>query len=338
MRRAAAALGGVAVLALAAGCGLLRAPTPVSEGGAPPGAAQHVPGAGLPTAAQRQTVPVSDLIHARSGKFIGLEAQGAPDALNPVQNVAESLNVEPNLIGQYVRWPRPFDALAAGNALSYGALYYVVWEPFGTTVAQVANGNRDAYITSFARAIRAYRHPVAISFGHEMNGYWYPWSTSGATAAEFVAAWRHIHDLFAKAGAGNVVWIWNPNVVNPVPNVPLQPFWPGDAYVDWVGLTGYFAKTGPDTFDALYGPTMQQVRQFTNKPFIIAETSVQTGINEIASIENLVRGVRKNRDVMGFVWFDYNKDNVDWTLESRAKARAAMVTAINGMPLVNVDK
>lgn len=330
-----AALGVVVALTLA-GCGLLRAPTPVSPTGAPPGAAQSGPGAGRQAAAQRQTVPVSALIHPRSGKFLGLEAQGAPDSLNPVQTVAESLDVEPNLIGQYTRWPRPFDTLAAGNALRYGALYYIAWEPFGVSVAQIANGRSDAYVTRFARAVRAFRHPVAISLGHEMNGFWYPWGTSNATPAEFVAAWRHVHDLFAKAGVSNVIWVWNPNVTNPVPGVELEPYWPGSAYVDWVGITGYFAATGPHTFDGMYGPTIEQIRQFTDKPLIIAETSVQTGSNELTSIEELISGVRKTSDVLGLVWFDYNKAGTDWTVENRPRARAAMASALAGLPLVSV--
>ena len=49
--------------------------------------------------------------------------------------------------------------------------------------------------------MRAFGEPVALSFGHEMNGDWYPWGTKQTTAASFVAAWRHIYDLFAKAGA-----------------------------------------------------------------------------------------------------------------------------------------
>ena len=137
----------------------------------------------------------------------------------------------------------------------------------------------------------AFGGPVAISFGHEMNGNWYPWGTSQATPAEFVAAWRHIHDLFAAAGATNVIWVWNPNIVNPMPDVELAPYWPGDAYVDWVGITGYFPTTGPDTFAGVYGPTMAEVRKFTSKPFIIAETAVQTGPDEVASIRSLIDGV-----------------------------------------------
>ena len=116
----------------------------------------------------------------------------------------------------------------------------MAWEPYDTTAQAIANGQSDAYITKFADAVRALNLPVAISFGHEMNGNWYPWGTDQTSAPAFVAAWRHIHNLFVQAGASNVIWVWNPNIINPVPQVQLQPYWPGDAYVDWVGITGYF--------------------------------------------------------------------------------------------------
>ena len=114
--------------------------------------------------------------------------------------------------------------------------------------------------------IRAPAAAAAISFGHEMNGYWYPWGFTGTTAAQFVAAWRRIHGLFAAAGASNVIWVWNPNVISAEPQLELSAYYPGDEYVDWVGVTGYFAATGADTFDGLYGPNMQEIRRFTPAP------------------------------------------------------------------------
>ena len=115
-----------------------------------------------------------------------------------------------------------------------------------------------------------------------MNGNWYPWGTGQTSASAFVAAWRHIHNLFIQAGASNVIWVWNPNIINPVPQVQLEPYWPGDAYVDWVGITGYFPTSGPETFASLYDPTMAEIKKFTTKPIIIAETSVETGPSEIS--------------------------------------------------------
>lgn len=286
--------------------------------------------------ARKAIVPASALLHP-TGKFFGLEADGAPDSLQPVLNVAASIGTNPNLLGQYVAWNRPFDRAAADQTIGYGALYYMVWEPFGTSVASIASGASDAYITSVAKSVRAFGEPMALSFGHEMNGNWYPWGTTQATPAEFVAAWRRIHDLFASAGADNVIWVWNPNIINPMPDVQLSPFWPGDNYVDWVGVTGYFATDGPHTFDEVYGPTFTEIRQFTDKPFIIAETAVETGPAEVSSVRSLLAGVAGQPDVLGLVWFDYNKGGVNWTIEDRPVVRAAVAGALAGMPLASLS-
>jgi mannan endo-1,4-beta-mannosidase len=279
---------------------------------------------------------VSGLRAPAGGKIFGVEAPGAPDSLGPVQSFAASAGVKPNMIGEYLSWNNPLDVKAVQNAWSYGALYYMVWEPYHTTVAAIADGRSNGYITRFAREVRALNLPLAISFGHEFNGFWYPWGTTGTTAAQFVAAWRLIHRLFAAAQATNVIWVWNPNVISAEPQLPLSAYYPGDAYVDWVGVTGYFSTTGPDTFDGLYGPTMQEIRGFTAKPFFIAETSVETGPDAAAAAQNLVRGVRQRADVLGFVWFDFDKAGIDWRLGSRPPVRAAISTGLAGLRLLDV--
>jgi hypothetical protein len=321
-------------LAALAGCGLIRAPG--STWGTPTGLASIRPQAPSPSTVPRHLVPVSALEDPR-GKFFGLEVSGAPENMSPVGSVAAGLGVNPNLIGQYVAWGRPFDTMAAANAMNSGALYYMAWEPFTPSVASIARGMSDKYITRFARTVHAFGEPVAISFGHEMNGNWYPWGTTGTTPADFVTAWRHIYELFGEAGATNVIWVWNPNIVNPMPGVSLKSFWPGNSYVDWVGITGYFAVTGPHTFGGVYGPTMTEIRRFTTKPFFIAETAVETSSNELSSIRSLIGSVKDDGDVLGFVWFNYYKNGVDWTLD-RPKARAAAAVALTGMPLVRLGQ
>ena len=65
--------------------------------------------------------------------------------------------------------------------------------------------------------------------------------------ADYVAAWRHIHDVFDPADADERDLDLDPNVVNPVPSVKLAPLYPGDAYVDWVGIDGYYTHRGAQT-------------------------------------------------------------------------------------------
>ena len=97
-----------------------------------------------------------------------------------------------------------------------------------------------------------------------------------------------------------------------------------------------FATTGPDTFDGVYGPTIAEIKRFTSKPIIIAETAVETGPDEVTAIHSLVGGVKATAGVIGFVWFDYDKDGVDWTLAGRPVARAAVAGGIAGMHLVSL--
>jgi mannan endo-1,4-beta-mannosidase len=318
--------------ALLAGCGsLLSAPSTSNNGQSAPSA----PKAGTAAASPGPAYNVSGLLDPATGKYLGLEADGAPDSLTPVNTFAANIGRNPNMVGQYIAWGTPFDASAAANAWSYGAVYYLAWEPFSSSVQAIADGQSDAYITQFAQAVRTLNVPVALSFGHEMNGNWYPWGTAKTTPATFVAAWRHIHDLFTKADAGNVIWVWNPNIINPVPGTQLKPLYPGDSYVDWVGVTGYFPTTGPQTYTTLFAPTMTEIRDFTTKPFIIAETAIETGPAEVTCAENLIATVTGHSDVLGFVWFDIDKGGVDWKVESRPTVRAAMARDVATLKLVD---
>ena len=72
-----------------------------------------------------------------------------------------------------------------------------------------------------------------------MNGWWRPWSeqANGNHPGEFVAAWRHVVDIFRAQGATNVTWVWCPNIVGP--KSQLTGLYPGDNYTDWVCMDGY---------------------------------------------------------------------------------------------------
>ena len=273
---------------------------------------------GTAAAQQAPLAPAYDVtpLLQPSRKYLGVEIDGAPDSTTPAQQFASWVGTKPNLLGQYVGWGTSFDSAGAQHAWSYGAMDFVIWEPSDTTLADIAAGGSDTYVTDFATAVRSLNVPIALSFGHEFNGNWYPWGTTHATAAQFVAAWQRIHNLFAAAGATNVIWVWDPNDIYPVPNVSLKQYYPGDAFVDWVGVTGYWTQDGPNTYGSLYLPTLDEIRTFTEKPFIVAETSVEAGSNEGQSLSDLFKAVEQHSDIIGFVWYDYDKGG-DWRIENR---------------------
>jgi len=254
-------------------------------------------------------------------KYLGAALGGAPESLGPVRDFVQKIGKQLNLLEYYVAWGDRFDAQRARNAWAAGALPVMVWEPFEPSIAAIADGATDAYTRKFASAVRSLNLPVVISFGHEMNGFWYPWGTTATTPVDFVRAWQRIHDIFLDVGATNVIWVWSPNVINPVPQMPLKPFYPGDSYVDWIGVIGYYTDSGASTFPTLFGPTTAAVHKLTHKPILILETASEPGPRKRKDVADLFAGVAASPDVIGFIWFNYVKRS-DWRIDSDPSALA----------------
>lgn len=247
-------------------------------------------------------------------KFFGAAVDGAPNSMKGVDAYTAMTGKQPNLIEYYAAWGDGFDAQGVRNAWAEGALTLVSWEPFDVTLADIAAGEKDAYLKKYAASVRKLNLPVVISFADEMNGHWEKWGTKYVTPKQYVAAWKHIHDTFTDAGASNVIWAWSPNIVNPVKSVELEPYYPGDGYVDWVGVIGYFTLEEDNAYTSVFGPTLDEIRTFTKKPTLILETAAEPGERRRADVRNLFAGVAADDDMLGFVWFDHKK-RADWRLK-----------------------
>jgi hypothetical protein len=107
----------------------------------------------------------------------------------------------------------------------------------------IANGGGDAYIRSVADMLASYSDiPVFLRFGAEMNN----WDWSAVSPQQFVGAFRRAADIF-RARASNVAMVWS--VVPGIWMVDMNDFYPGDAYVDWVGVSLYATKYSGDRMD-----------------------------------------------------------------------------------------
>jgi hypothetical protein len=149
-----------------------------------------------------------------------------------------------------------------------GAVPLVTMSLGSSNLATVAGGSLDASIATWAGAVKTYGKPFWLRFAWEMNGDWYAW---GQQPAAYIAAWRHFHDVVVQAGATNVTWLWCPNL-DYGPN-KLAAYYPGDAYVDWMGLDGYNKGPASTSFAALYQSSYAQLVAISSKPIVIAETS-----------------------------------------------------------------
>jgi len=212
----------------------------------------------------------------------------------------------------------------------------------------IAKGTNDAYIRAFASVIKKYGGPVLLRPMHEMNGDWYPWSNAGAYTvknggpARYIAAWRHIHDLFAAVGAWNAKWVWSPNVYSAGSRVDNANRWyPGDAYVDWVGLDGYNkAQDGWKTFSQIFDYSVHNLAG-ASKPMLLAEMSssealaTQIGVSKAAwYTDAFTSAILSLHRIKAVVIFNEDKTTSEgccnWTIESSAASQSAFAHAIAG--------
>jgi mannan endo-1,4-beta-mannosidase len=274
-------------------------------------------------AAQRSVAaatPKSSALPRQPGSYLGAYAKQSPASYRGLAAFTKATGVRPDLAMYYSSWLEPFQARFAATAARHGAVPLVQIEPYGTSLKAIAAGRYDGYLAGYAAAVRAYGHPVILSFGHEPNGYWYPWSYRHASPAVFVAAWRHIVTYFRGAQARNVTWLWTINIIDPRTGIRAPaPWWPGAGYVTWVGIDGYYYKP-TWTFAPLFGPTIKAVRALTTDPIIVSETGAAPAAGKAAKITDLFAGIRAY-GLLGFVWFD-SVGLKDWRISDPAALAA----------------
>jgi hypothetical protein len=152
--------------------------------------------------------------------------------------------------------------------------------------SQIAAGDFDAQLRRSAAALAALKSPLFLTFDHEADVPAKP--QARGTPAQFVAAWRHLHQLFAAASASNVIWTW---VVTGYPpnDARAAALYPGDDVVDWISWDPYDQRgcqsggvgTRPtQTFAEVAAPFYRWLETSgvkagisLDKPYLISETA-----------------------------------------------------------------
>jgi hypothetical protein len=211
----------------------------------------------------------------------------------------------------------------------------------GVTLADIAAGKQDSAIRAWAKAAKAWAHPFFFAPWWEMNGGWYAWGRS----PDYVAAWRHFHDLVVAEGATNVTWTWVPNSIWSDPESDPRPYYPGDAYVDWTGLDSYNWGRNPAQPDRwltpsqTIGPTLDLIEDVAAaKPFMVLESaSSEYGGNKTEWIREMLNTYLPHHpEVDAYLWFNWNfpkeGKRSDWQIESSLPAQQAFREGIqNGI-------
>jgi hypothetical protein len=285
----------LALLVAMSGCGGGKKPadTPTSSGAAPTSSASGGP---APSVSGKPAVPTN-------GAYLGVYA--APHtslAIGQAISSGGKADITGEAIAKleaqtgttfaidhrYYNWDAPFSVQLMRNTAAHGRIPFLAFQSSlpakaGRKIlyANIANGKEDASIDARADAAKAFGKPMFVSFDHEPNDR----IGNNGTAEEYVAAWRHIVDVFRQRGATNVAFVYVQTAASFRSGSPLDDsLYPGDNYIDWVAADGYnfFACPGKK---AGWTPFKQIFNAFytwgkaKGKPMMIAELGVSEDPN-----------------------------------------------------------
>jgi len=112
--------------------------------------------------------------------------------------------------------------------LNHGAMPQIAWEP-NNGLDEVRD---DQYLRGWAQAAARAGGPILLRYASEMNGNWMIYSGDPDL---YIEKWRIVYRVMHEV-APNVIMVWCP-FATPRSNIP--DYYPGDSYVDWVGINIY---------------------------------------------------------------------------------------------------
>jgi len=270
---------------------------------------------------------------------------GAPWDPTKIDAFTSLIGKSPAIVMWYQSWAntgsKEFSPTRMNAVVARGAMPMVTWEPHDYTrgvdqptfaLRVIASGTHDAYIRQWARDAKAWGKPFYLRFGHEMNGNWYSWGqgVNGNSPEHYIAAWRRIVNIFRAEGTTNVRWVWCP-----MAGRPFTTLYPGDSYVDWVGLDGYNWGTSQSwsswkSMLMVFGSSYTTLASMTTKPILIGETASATvGGDKAAWIRQgfLTDLPTKFPRIKAVIWFHKLKE-ADWRINSSATTLDAYKAAV----------
>lgn len=195
-----------------------------------------------------------------------------------------------------------------------------LWKDDGNMVYDVLQGEYDDFLMYYAKTIADFGHPVLFRLGNEMNGDWCPYSSYNTSrdTVIFNEFYRYVASFFDKAGAQNVIWVWNPNH-DSLPNYKWNHsmmYYPGDEYADVIGLTAYntgtyYASVGErwKTFRELYDVFYYDYCKRFEQPFMITEFACASmGGDKNQWVIDMFNNISRYDRIKVAIWWD----GCDW--------------------------
>jgi hypothetical protein len=292
--------------------------------------------------------------------LLGAYDNNTNESLEPISALEDSLHTHLPIMQVYSAWgskaDEAFPLQKVEAIVSLGSLPLITWEPWLSDFAPeampaaladakardkagmkaVAAGSYDAYIDHWAATARKVGKPLLVRLGHEMNDpYRYPWGPQNNEPQDFIAAWRHVVGRFRQQGATNVAWVWSPH-----PAYTFAAYYPGAAFVDWVGVGTLNYGTVAAwsqwwSFADIFGKYYPQLAAY-NKPIMLTELgSLKVGGSRSQWFAEALRDMPTKYPLVKSVVFYHNSsDNtttmksLDWTFKDDPAATRSIVQAL----------
>ena len=286
------------------------------------------------------------------------------ESFKSVTELEDSMHTKFPLIHIYTAWgtkaEEQFPQQQVDAIIALGSIPVITWEPWLTDfdaekypglrkaedrdkggLADIAKGLYDPYIKQWATAAKESGSPIFLRVGHEMNDpYRYPWGPQNNSAKDFIAAWRHIHNVFKQAGATNVIWVWSPHPAYGF----FDAFYPGSAYVDYIGIGTLNYGTVASwskwwTFQEIFGNHYKEMTGF-KKPVMITEFGcLAVGGSRSQWFNDALASLPKDYPlVKSVVFFHFSEDKtttqqpINWYIKKDSATMKAIRQQITAWP------
>lgn len=172
----------------------------------------------------------------------------------------------------------------------------------GDLLGDVLAGRHDAELRAIARTLAAHPGVVLLRFAHEMDkpGQ-YPWSYRDP--GRYRTLYHSVHARMSREGPRNLRWVWSP-----AGTPQADRFWPGDRYVDLIGISIYASRAwSPDRSLESFERQVRQKRwlqQRFGRPLLLAEVGVSGSAEDQRRwLREAVASLSRFPEVCGLVYF-----------------------------------
>jgi hypothetical protein len=291
--------GALALVCGATALALVGAPAAIASGSAPPSAALSTP-----------PIPTSGAYLGAWVNPLGLLSNGGANEIPQLPKFNSQIGKPLAVLHVYTLFADPFPTETLTAVEANGSIPLVDWSC--ANVSQINGGALDTTITTEAQSFKAFAKPVFFRWFWEMDANSYAHRLCGAygNGPAFIAAWQRIWNIFHRVGATNVAFVWCPSS-----HGDASPYYPGDAYVDWVAADAYDrANLGSLTLHHDFAHFYAQWAG-RNKPIMVGETAARA-LDQVLYIQSIQAQLPVSYPkIKALMYFDAPGDFDNWSLQ-----------------------